>query len=507
MKIRLLIFTFLCSVLSWGQVTIASDGLNNATTLFSLTSGAYYSGNSAASGDLPASSPFAIEGTHSFGISSSSSTTATAILTSNANISTCGYSSVTMSLRLASFSVTSTSNGADAGDIVTVEVSPDGGSTWFSTVRVLGNSNATWAYSSTGIASATYDGNVTPTDFQPAGGGNRTTDGYSTIQVTGLPSVNTLKFRITLLNNDIKERWLVDDFKVEGVVTPVLSAPVISSSTATATSTYGAAIANYQIIANNCPTSYAAAGLPAGVTINTTTGLISGTPTVVGTFTVSMTATNVFGDSAIVTKDFVINPKPLSVTGLTSANKVYDGTTTATLGGTATLSGGIVAPDVVTLSGSSVANFASANVGTNYVITVSGYSLTGANAGKYTLSQPIVSNRNITVKSLTISGLTANNKPYDTTTAATLSGTATLVGVVSPDVVIVSCSPIANFNTATVGIGKSVTVSGYTLSGANTSNYSLTQPAGLTANITQATQTHLHLMYKVLEIVQQLQLQ
>ena len=150
MKIRLLIFTFLCSVLSWGQVTIASDGLNNATTLFSLTSGAYYSGNSAASGDLPASSPFAIEGTHSFGISSG-----TATLTSNANISTCGYSSVTMSLRLASFSIGSTGNGADAGDNVTIEVSPDGGATWFSTVSVLGNNNATWAYSGAGIASTT----------------------------------------------------------------------------------------------------------------------------------------------------------------------------------------------------------------------------------------------------------------------------------------------------------------------------------------------------------------
>ncbi|MEZ4984198.1 MAG: hypothetical protein R2795_04040 [Saprospiraceae bacterium] len=30
----------------WGQVTIAADGLNNATTLFTLSGGAYYTGNS-----------------------------------------------------------------------------------------------------------------------------------------------------------------------------------------------------------------------------------------------------------------------------------------------------------------------------------------------------------------------------------------------------------------------------------------------------------------------------
>lgn len=211
MKLKLLIVALFCSVLGWGQVTIVSDGLNNSTALFTLTGGAYFTGNSG-TGDRPASSPFASEGTHSRGI-----TNGTATLLSN-NINTIGYTSVTMSFKLASFSIASTGNGADAGDIVTVEVSPDGGTTWYSTGRVLGNSNAFWAYSATGNASTSYDGNVTPVDFSPSGGGSRTTDGYSNVEITGLPSISNLRFRITLLNNAAGERWVLDDFLVQGVL-------------------------------------------------------------------------------------------------------------------------------------------------------------------------------------------------------------------------------------------------------------------------------------------------
>ena len=70
----------------------------------------------------------------------------------------------------------------------------------------------------TGNASTSYDGNTTPVDFSPSGGGSRTTDGYSNVEISGLPSISNLRFRITLLNNATAERWLVDDFKVKGIV-------------------------------------------------------------------------------------------------------------------------------------------------------------------------------------------------------------------------------------------------------------------------------------------------
>ena len=91
---------------------------------------------------------------------------------------------------------------------------------------------------------------------------------------------------------------------------------------------------------------------------------------------------------------------------------------------------------------------------------------------------------NITAKPLTITGLTANNKVYDRLATATLSGTAAIPGVISGDAVTLGGSPSASFADKTVANNKPVTVSGYTISGADSANYSLTQPAGLTANIT-----------------------
>jgi PKD repeat protein len=74
------------------------------------------------------------------------------------------------------------------------------------------------------------------------------------------------------------------------------TAPVITSPT-TAPGTMGAPFVTYLIAATGLPTSYTATGLPAGLTLNPLTGAITGTPTVAGTFTVTLTATNSAGTS------------------------------------------------------------------------------------------------------------------------------------------------------------------------------------------------------------------
>ena len=65
---------------------------------------------------------------------------------------------------------------------------------------------------------------------------------------------------------------------------------MITSGT-TASGTVGVAF-SYQITATNSPTSYGATGLPAGLSVNTSSGLISGTPSGAGTSTVTLSATN-----------------------------------------------------------------------------------------------------------------------------------------------------------------------------------------------------------------------
>ncbi len=88
-------------------------------------------------------------------------------------------------------------------------------------------------------------------------------------------------------------------------------------------------------------------------------------------------------------------------------------------------------------------------------------------------------------------GITANNKMYDGTTAATISSNnVVLAGVVDGDTVGLSTNGYAaNFASPNVGTGIVVTVSGLALIGVSAANYTLTQPVGLTANITPATLT------------------
>jgi len=88
-------------------------------------------------------------------------------------------------------------------------------------------------------------------------------------------------------------------------------------------------------------------------------------------------------------------------------------------------------------------------------------------------------------KSVTITGLSASNKPYDGNTNATAVNTSAVVsGKVGSDAVTVTAGT-ASFADKKVGTGKTVTFTGYSLGGADAGNYTLSgQPTSVTANIT-----------------------
>lgn len=168
-----------------------------------------------------------------------------------------------------------------------------------------------------------------------------------------------------------------------------------------------------------------------------------------------------------------VTPKVIDLINAIAQNKVYDGSTDADV--TADLSGVISGDDLqLALTGA----FADKNVGTGKTVTVSGL-LSGADAGNYALSaNSVTTTADISAKVIDLINVAAQNKIYDGTTDADV--TAGLGGVVSGDDLRVDLS--AWFADATIGEGKTVTVSGV-LDGADSHNYQLNSPIQILASI------------------------
>jgi hypothetical protein len=98
------------------------------------------------------------------------------------------------------------------------------------------------------------------------------------------------------------------------------SAPVITSAT-TANGSAGNTF-SFQIAATNSPTSFGAAGLPAGLTVKSGTGLISGKPRAAGTSTVTLSATNSNGTATAKLTLTVTLPSPVITSAATASGTV-----------------------------------------------------------------------------------------------------------------------------------------------------------------------------------------
>jgi parallel beta-helix repeat protein len=173
---------------------------------------------------------------------------------------------------------------------------------------------------------------------------------------------------------------------------------------------------------------------------------------------------------------------PVTVTGIAASNKIYDGNTVAFLNTGSAVLQGVVPGDAVGLNTSVVVGtFSDKKVGNNKTVTVSGLTLTGADAFYYRLTQPTVV-ANITARDLTVSS-TGVNRVYNGTTIATanLSTNALAGDTVTP------AYTSASFANKDAGNGKAVSVSGVSISGADAGNYHLlSTTSNTTANITKA---------------------
>ena len=129
-------------------------------------------------------------------------------------------------------------------------------------------------------------------------------------------------------------------------------------------------------------------------------------------------------------------------------------------------------------------SFADKNVGVGKSVAVTGLALSGTDAGNYTLVVPTLS-ASITPANLSASGLQANHKIYDGNAVASINTSqSALSGVINGDVVGLNTSDISGvFADSNVGNGKTVSIKGLSIYGADAANYNLL-PLSSSANIT-----------------------
>lgn len=182
-----------------------------------------------------------------------------------------------------------------------------------------------------------------------------------------------------------------------------------------------------------------------------------------------------------------IEQRGITVEGLTIADKEYDGTRVGTIEGTGTFGGTIAGDDLQIDVGVVNVEFADKNVGTDKAVSLSGVTLTGTDAGNYTAATPTGITASITQLDINVDGIAADDKVYDRTSDATLTGTGNLVGAIAGDsLVLDESSRTGNFDDKNVGDDKTVTVSGLSLNGTDAGNYNLIAPQTVTASITPA---------------------
>jgi filamentous hemagglutinin family protein len=263
---------------------------------------------------------------------------------------------------------------------------------------------------------------------------------------------------------------------------PILRTIPVYSETTTTTFTYGRTLSSMR-------GSFKFFGLQWGDTATTTPPLSVSDCIVAtscyadaGTYSLAGVTAGLSDYAKIFDSTFTINPKTLSISGVVE-NKVYDGTTEATIDNTVANGGlvGLVGSETLNIAYNS-AQFADANAGNGKNVNLTYVLSNGANGGlasNYLIVNPVVS-ANITPKEISAT-YSVSDKVYDGTTSANIN-VSDVMGVLSGDNVTASAS--GTFSSANAGVNIPVTISG-SLSGSSAGNYTLaTLPTTDAASIT-----------------------
>ncbi len=181
------------------------------------------------------------------------------------------------------------------------------------------------------------------------------------------------------------------------------------------------------------------------------------------------------------TANYTVNPLTLGGATIAAASSIYGSGVTP---GAVSLIG-VISGDQVSSTASLVnpAFSSSGNLAAGSYAQAVG-ALSGADAGNYSFTGYTTPTANYTVGqlALAVTGVTATNRAYNGNLADALGGTPSIAPI-GGDRVSLS-GGAGSFADPNVASGKPVTVSGYTLIGADAGNYTLVEPSGLTANIT-----------------------
>ena len=214
----------------------------------------------------------------------------------------------------------------------------------------------------------------------------------------------------------------LDNVVVEAVSigTPPTLAPVITSPTSSIATAYNSF--TYTITASNSPTSFAASGLPQGLSLNSTSGVISGTPTVVGQFVVALTASNAGGDGTG-TLTLTVNPNPNApVIGgtLNAAGQVgaaFDYQITVSNSPTSYLAEGL--PEGLSLQPTSGRITGTPTVAGSFAVTLTAFNAVGSDTKTLNLN---IKNPRLSISVGQLTGFSANVGSASSAQTYTLSG-------------------------------------------------------------------------------------